>query len=328
MAGSSTSSMKYCDDSVAQHVSSQHRNHHYHHHHHHEPTCNSQYQQQQQQQQLQHFYRDSDELESVHARSGGIGIGIGAGVGGGSGDDLDEIFVDEDVQRFDADSYRRRFGDKWKKLASSVRDVVQSDGTIIREYVIEDPSLLEQLSDGDDDNNNNNNNNNINDDTDSQHHHQKTNNNNSGSNHECQHHHTPRREYQRHEDDDDDNEDAHASSRFVSTNSKNNNSKDSGADQLASKYFTPVHSTTKQSPSSPSPCIHELSQKQHAEAAANYRQTTSEWNQHTSASGVTRRISSGGSASPARTRRTSRVPEAAAEEEADKEVEIIHRQSK
>lgn len=57
----------------------------------------------------------------------------------------DQIF-DEDVQRFEATEYKQRYGDRWKKLATSVRDVVQPDGTIIREYVIEDPSLLEQLS--------------------------------------------------------------------------------------------------------------------------------------------------------------------------------------
>jgi hypothetical protein len=80
----------------------------------------------------------------------------------------EDLFGDEDVQRFDADSYRQRYGDKWKKLATTVRDVVQSDGTIIREYVIEDPSLLEQLSEDDDNisnlnnysNNSNNKNNN------------------------------------------------------------------------------------------------------------------------------------------------------------------------
>jgi hypothetical protein len=63
-------------------------------------------------------------------------------------DSFDSIFIDEDVQRFDADSYKEKYGDRWKKLATTVRDVVQSDGTIIREYVIDDPSMLEQLSDG------------------------------------------------------------------------------------------------------------------------------------------------------------------------------------
>lgn len=61
---------------------------------------------------------------------------------------FDSIFIDEDVQRFDADSYKEKYGDRWKKLATTIRDVVQSDGTIIREYVIDDPSMLEHLSDG------------------------------------------------------------------------------------------------------------------------------------------------------------------------------------
>lgn len=57
---------------------------------------------------------------------------------------------DEDVQRYEADSYKQKYGDRWKKLASSVRDVVQPDGTIIREYVIEDPAMLDNLSEDDD----------------------------------------------------------------------------------------------------------------------------------------------------------------------------------
>jgi hypothetical protein len=88
----------------------------------------------------------------------------------------EELFVDEDVQRFDADSYRQKYGDKWKKLATTVRDVVQPDGTIIREYVIEDPSLLEQLSEDDENLSNlNNNTNNINNNTNDFETHQSSN---------------------------------------------------------------------------------------------------------------------------------------------------------
>ncbi len=67
-------------------------------------------------------------------------------------DYFDSIFVDEDVQRFDADSYKEKYGDRWKKLAKTIRDVVQFDGTIVREYVIDDPSMLDQLSDSEGDN--------------------------------------------------------------------------------------------------------------------------------------------------------------------------------
>ena len=75
-----------------------------------------------------------------------------------------QIFTDDDVQRFEATEYKQRYGEKWKKLATSVRDVVQPDGTIIREYVIEDPSLLDQLSEDENEtnistNSNSNNNN-------------------------------------------------------------------------------------------------------------------------------------------------------------------------
>ena len=65
---------------------------------------------------------------------------------------FDSVFIDEEVQRFDADSYKEKYGDRWKKLATTVRDVVQSDGTVIREYVIDDPSMLEQLSEDEEDN--------------------------------------------------------------------------------------------------------------------------------------------------------------------------------
>jgi len=64
--------------------------------------------------------------------------------------DNDDAYEDEDVQRYEADSYKLKYGDKWKRLASSVRDVLQPDGTIIREYVIEDPSMLDTLSDNND----------------------------------------------------------------------------------------------------------------------------------------------------------------------------------
>jgi len=33
---------------------------------------------------------------------------------------------DDDVQRYEADSYKLKYGDRWKQLASSVRDVRQS----------------------------------------------------------------------------------------------------------------------------------------------------------------------------------------------------------
>lgn len=66
-----------------------------------------------------------------------------------SAENYSQIF-DDDVQRYEATEYKQRYGERWKKLATSVRDVVQPDGTIIREYVIEDPSLLEQLSEDED----------------------------------------------------------------------------------------------------------------------------------------------------------------------------------
>lgn len=58
-------------------------------------------------------------------------------------------YDENDVMRYDADLYHQKYGNKWKRFASSIRDVKQEDGSIIREYLIEDPSLLEELSDDD-----------------------------------------------------------------------------------------------------------------------------------------------------------------------------------
>lgn len=44
----------------------------------------------------------------------------------------DEQFYDDDIQRFDADTIRNRYGDNWKNLATNVREVTQPDGSIIK----------------------------------------------------------------------------------------------------------------------------------------------------------------------------------------------------
>lgn len=78
--------------------------------------------------------------------------------------DDEHLFNDEQIQRFDADTIRNRYGDNWKKYASNVREVTQPDGSIVKgnlnsfllyeiikmslfsiEYIIEDPSLLEEI---------------------------------------------------------------------------------------------------------------------------------------------------------------------------------------
>ncbi|CAF0896525.1 unnamed protein product [Rotaria sp. Silwood1] len=56
----------------------------------------------------------------------------------------DQVFDDKNIQRFDADTIKNLYGNNWKNFASNIREVVQPDGSIIKEYVIEDPSLLEQ----------------------------------------------------------------------------------------------------------------------------------------------------------------------------------------
>jgi len=44
----------------------------------------------------------------------------------------DEQFYNDDIQRFDADTIRNRYGDNWKNLATNVREVTQPDGSIIK----------------------------------------------------------------------------------------------------------------------------------------------------------------------------------------------------
>ena len=44
----------------------------------------------------------------------------------------DQLFYDEQIQRFDADTIRNRFGDNWKNFATNVREVTQPDGSIVK----------------------------------------------------------------------------------------------------------------------------------------------------------------------------------------------------
>jgi hypothetical protein len=44
----------------------------------------------------------------------------------------DQLFYDEQIQRFDADTIRNRYGENWKNFASNVREVTQPDGSIIK----------------------------------------------------------------------------------------------------------------------------------------------------------------------------------------------------
>lgn len=74
----------------------------------------------------------------------------------------DRLFQDDQIQRFDADTIKTRYGENWKSLASNVREVTQPDGSIIKgnssfvqcrfgmffspvEYIIEDPTMLEHM---------------------------------------------------------------------------------------------------------------------------------------------------------------------------------------
>jgi hypothetical protein len=44
----------------------------------------------------------------------------------------DQLFSDEQIQRFDAKTIKNRYGDNWRSYASNVREIKQADGSIIR----------------------------------------------------------------------------------------------------------------------------------------------------------------------------------------------------
>jgi hypothetical protein len=44
----------------------------------------------------------------------------------------DQLFADEQIQRYDADTIKHRYGDNWRNYASNVREIKQADGSIIR----------------------------------------------------------------------------------------------------------------------------------------------------------------------------------------------------
>ena len=46
--------------------------------------------------------------------------------------DDEQLFSDEQIQRFDAETIKHRFGDNWRNYASNVREVKQADGSIVR----------------------------------------------------------------------------------------------------------------------------------------------------------------------------------------------------
>jgi hypothetical protein len=44
----------------------------------------------------------------------------------------DHLFNDEQIQRFDADTIKNRYGENWKIFASNVREIPQPDGSIVK----------------------------------------------------------------------------------------------------------------------------------------------------------------------------------------------------
>jgi hypothetical protein len=43
-----------------------------------------------------------------------------------------QLFYDEQIQRFDADTIKSRYGKNWKNFATNVREVTQPDGSIVK----------------------------------------------------------------------------------------------------------------------------------------------------------------------------------------------------
>lgn len=44
----------------------------------------------------------------------------------------DQLFANEQIQRYDADTIKNRYGDNWRNYASNVREIKQPDGSILR----------------------------------------------------------------------------------------------------------------------------------------------------------------------------------------------------
>ena len=44
----------------------------------------------------------------------------------------EQLFSDEQIQRYDADTIKHRYGENWRNYASNVREVKQADGSIVR----------------------------------------------------------------------------------------------------------------------------------------------------------------------------------------------------
>jgi hypothetical protein len=44
----------------------------------------------------------------------------------------DQLFSDEHIMRYDADTIKHRYGENWRNYASNIREIKQADGTIVR----------------------------------------------------------------------------------------------------------------------------------------------------------------------------------------------------
>lgn len=44
----------------------------------------------------------------------------------------EQLFADEQIERYDAETIKRRYGEHWRNYASNVREIKQADGSIIR----------------------------------------------------------------------------------------------------------------------------------------------------------------------------------------------------
>jgi hypothetical protein len=51
---------------------------------------------------------------------------------GAMSNDNHQLFQDDQIQRYDADTIKHHYGDSWKSLASNVREIAQPDGSIVK----------------------------------------------------------------------------------------------------------------------------------------------------------------------------------------------------
>ena len=58
----------------------------------------------------------------------------------------DQLFSDDQIARYDADTIKHRYGDNWRNYASNIREIKQADGTIVRGNEVKDSLLSSSIN--------------------------------------------------------------------------------------------------------------------------------------------------------------------------------------